>query len=247
MTIVLIDNGSLEPAATFNLRTVATQLSAAVGVHVHPISWKHSDRISLAALDGDTAAWTLLPWMAAQRAAGERDFVFIPFFISAQGAIGSALRQDLEKLQTPAAPFRFTFTASLASTDTIPRIVAARIRQTIKTAEITLTPPPVIVVDHGGPSPLSAALRNQIADMVRLLLGSTVGPVVAASMEGEEHPHNHPVLADQLRAPGFNTGPVIIALLFLSPGRHAGPGGDIAQICGAPKSKIRPSAATSPN
>lgn len=234
MTIVLIDNGSLEPAATLNLRTVASQLSAAVGVHVHPISWKHSDRISLAALDGDAAAWTLLPWMAAQLAAGERDFVFIPFFISAQGAIGSALRQDLEKLQTPATPFRFTFTASLASTDAIPRIVAARIRQTIKTAEITLTPPPVIVVDHGGPSPLSAALRNQIADMVRLLLpGSTVGPVVAASMEGEEHPHNHPILADQLRAPGFNSGPVIIALLFLSPGRHAGPGGDIAQICGA--------------
>ena len=233
MTIVLIDNGSLEPAATFNLRTVATQLSAAVGVHVHPISWKHSDRISLAALDGDAAAWTLLPWMAAQLAAGERDFVFIPFFISAQGAIGSALRQDLEKLQTPDTPFRFTFTASLASTDAIPRIVAARIRQTIDTAGLTLTPPPVIVVDHGGPSPLSAALRNQIADMVRLLLGSTVGPVVAASMEGEEHPHNHPVLADQLRAPGFNSGPVIIALLFLSPGRHAGPGGDIAQICGA--------------
>jgi sulfite reductase (NADPH) hemoprotein beta-component len=233
MTIVLIDNGSLEPAATFNLRTVATQLSAAVGVHVHPISWKHSDRISLAALDGDAAAWTLLPWMAAQLAAGERDFVFIPFFISAQGAIGSALRQDLEKLQTPDTPFRFTFTASLASTDAIPRIVAARIRQTIDTAGLTLTPPPVIVVDHGGPSPLSAALRNQIADMVRLLLGSTVGPVVAASMEGDEHPHNHPVLADQLRAPGFNSGPVIIALLFLSPGRHAGPGGDIAQICGA--------------
>ncbi len=231
MTVVLIDNGSLEPAATLNLRTVAAQISIAVGVRVHPVSWKHSDRISLAALDGDAAAWTLLPWMAAQLAAGERDFIFIPFFISAQGAIGSALRQDLEKLQTPATPFTFTFTASLADSDVIPKIVANRIRQILDAG--ALITPPVIVVDHGGPSPTSAALRNQITDVVRLLLADNVGTVVSASMEGAEHPHNQPLLADQLRAPGFNSSAVIVALLFLSPGRHAGPGGDIAQICGA--------------
>eukprot|EP01034_Spumella_vulgaris_P017256 gene17256-biopygen15159 len=117
MIVALIDNGSLEPAATLNLRAVAAQLSASVDVAVHPVSWKHSDRIPLDALDGDAAAWTLKPWMAAQLAAGERDFIFVPFFISPQGAIGSALRQDLENLQTPAAPFTFTFTASLADSD----------------------------------------------------------------------------------------------------------------------------------
>ena len=231
MTVALIDNGSLEPAATLNLRAVATQLSAATGVAVHPVSWKHSDRISLAALDGDAAAWTLKPWMAAQLAAGERAFVFVPFFISPQGAIGSSLRTDLENLQTPAAPFTFTFTASLASAGVVPQIVAARVRQTI--ANAALTPPAVIVVDHGGPSPASATLRNEIAASVRLLLGPAIGPLAAASMEGAEHAHNLPLLAAQLQAPGFASTDVIVALLFLSPGRHAGPGGDIARICGA--------------
>jgi hypothetical protein len=230
MIIALIDNGSLEPAATLNLRRVAAALSANVGVPVHPVSWKHSDRIAPADLDGTPAA-TLKPWMSAQLAAGERDFVFLPFFISPQGAIGSSLRDDLEKLQSPAAPFRSVFTTSLASAEVIPTIIADRIRQQIHTAG--LTNPPVIVVDHGGPSPASAALRDQIAAQVRTLLGPAIGPLVAASMEGEEHPHNLPLLADQLCKAGFDTGDVVIALLFLSPGRHAGAGGDIAQICAA--------------
>jgi len=230
MIIALIDNGSLEPAATLNLRRVAAALTANVGVLVHPVSWKHSDRIAPAELAGTPAA-TLKPWMSAQLAAGERDFVFLPFFISPQGAIGSSLRDDLEKLQSPAAPFRTVFTPSLASAQVIPPIIADRIRQKIQTAG--LTTPPVIVVDHGGPSPTSAALRDQVAAQVRALLGPAVGPLVAASMEGEQHPHNLPLLADQLCKAGFDTGDVVIALLFLSPGRHAGTGGDIAQICQA--------------
>lgn len=235
MTVALIDNGSLEPAATRNLRTVAATLAASVEVPVHAVSWKHSDRIPLAAMDGDPVGTTLAPFVRAHVAQGENHFVFVPFFISAQGAIGSSLRTDLEKLRAPAgtaaSSFDFTFTGSLADSGVIAQIVAARVRETIALAAIEQ--PPVIVVDHGGPSPASAALRNQIADEVSLLLGPAIGPLAAASMEGEDHAHNRPLLADQLRAPGFSTGNVIVALLFLSPGRHAGAGGDVAQICGA--------------
>ena len=49
-------------------------------------------------------------------------------------------------------------------------------------------------------------------------------------MEGEEHAHNHPLLADQLRTEGWNQGDLVVAPLFLSPGRHAGPDGDVAEI-----------------
>ena len=242
MTIAVIDNGSLEPAATRNLRAVAATLSADIDAIVHPVSWKHSDRIVLSPLDGDAPGVTLAPFVRAHVAAGSRHFVFTPFFISAQGAIGSSLREDLEKLQREhaATPFEFTFTSGLADAGVISQIVAARVRATISVAG--LDRPPVLVVDHGGPSPTSAALRNRLADDVRAHLCTEVASVTAVSMEGEEHPHNHPLLADALAALGASpTGAprdVVIALLFLSPGRHAGPGGDIAQICGTAETAL---------
>ena len=56
MIVALIDNGSLDPAAHRNLRAVARALTARAGVTVHAVSWKHSDRIPAATLDG-TPAW----------------------------------------------------------------------------------------------------------------------------------------------------------------------------------------------
>jgi sirohydrochlorin ferrochelatase len=232
MTIALIDNGSVEPAAHRALRLVAADLGTRTGHPVHTVSWKHSNRIAADLLDG-TPAVCLPDFVARNLAAGERGFLFIPFFISAQGAIGSSLRRDLETLQAAAtaAPFTVAFTDGLGARGAIAPIVADRIRT--RMAERALVRPPVIVVDHGGPSPASAAVRNTLTDEVRSLLGDAVGPVAAASMEGDEHPHNHPVLADQLRQPGFDRGDVIIAPLFLLPGRHAGPAGDLAEIADA--------------
>ncbi len=241
MIVALIDNGSLEPAAHRNLRALAAALGRRVGVQVHAVSWKHSDRIPAADLDG-TPAWTLRAFVRAMAALGQREFVFVPFFVSAQGAIGSALRQDLEELQrellptaavtpsgsgTEALPFAFTFTEGLSAHGTLGRILIDRIRATLTTRR--LVQPPIVVVDHGGPSARSAAVRNRLADHVRTELAGEIGAVTAASMEGE-HP---PLLAEVLRTPGIAGGDVIVAMLFLAPGRHAGPDGDIAQICAA--------------
>jgi sirohydrochlorin ferrochelatase len=233
MIVALIDNGSLEPAATRNLRAVAAALSAEAEVMVHAVSWKHSDRIPIDSLGGEEPGVTLATFIRTQLAAGRRQFVFVPFFISAQGAIGSALRGDLEKLRREhsATPFEFTFTTSLADGNVIARIAAARVRDTMATA--ALRHPSVIVVDHGGPSPASAMLRNELATEIRALLGPEIAALAAASMEGATHAHNRPLLAEQLRAPGFAVGDVVISPLFLSPGKHAGRDGDIAQICRA--------------
>lgn len=235
MTIALIDNGSLEPAAQLNLRAVAAALAERAGFTVQAVSWKHSDRIPANLLDGRPAQ-TLAPWVRAHLARGEREFVFIPFFISAQGAIGSALGGDLEHLQRETGGFDFIFTDGLARRDAIAGIVVDRVRETI--AARSLRQPSLIVVDHGGPSPTSAALRNALAVQIVAELGSTVGPANAASMEGEAHAHNRPLLAGLLGSPGFDRGDVVIAPLFLSPGRHAGDNGDIAQIRRAAESRL---------
>lgn len=227
MTIVLIDNGSLAAAAHRQLRATAAALSAQVGVPVHAVSWKHSDRVPAVELDGAPAA-TLAPWLRAQLARGEVEFLFVPFFISVEGAIGSALRRDLALLQREAGDFAFTFSAGLAEGGVLGEILADRIRETIATHG--LRTPAAIVVDHGGPSAESAALRNRIAVEVRALLGPAVRAIAAASMEGEAHAHNRPLLAEALTAPGFAGGEVVIAPLFLAPGRHAGADGDLAHL-----------------
>ena len=224
MIVALIDNGSLEPAAHRNLRTVAAELSSRTGVNVRAVSWKHSDRIPDDQLD-DTPAWTLQAFVRSLVALGQRDFVFVPFFISPQGAIGSALRNDLETLRRELGEFEFTFSAGLAAQGVIPKIVAERIRACISTN--SLHAPPVLVVDHGGPSAQSAELRDQLVAEIRVALAGLTGPVAAASMEGA-HP---PLLADQLTNSAFAGRDVVVAPLFLSPGRHAGPQGDLAQIC----------------
>lgn len=231
MIVALIDNGSLEPEAHRQLRTLARRLGEEAGTTVHAVSWKHSDRIPQAELDG-TPAWTLAPFVRSLHALGQREFVLIPFFISPQGAIGSALRRDLVALQEELGPFEFTFTAGLADRGVLTEIVADRIRRALAEAELGRLSP-VIVVDHGGPSPASASLRDRIAGELRRVLHGAIGPLAAASMEGGEHAHARPLLSEVLARRGFNQGDVLIAPLFLLPGRHAGPAGDLARLAEA--------------
>jgi sirohydrochlorin ferrochelatase len=231
MKIALIDNGSLEPAAHEGLRAAAAAIGALVHADVEAVSWRHSSRIRAEALRGGPAT-TLAPWVRAHVAAGEREFLFVPFFISPQGAIGSALRADLEALRAEPGPFEYAFAEGLGDGTALAAIVADRVRETAQA--LGLRRPAVVVVDHGGPSRNSSDVRNRVADAVRAALGGSASAVTAASMEspeGAEFTFNRPLLADALAAAG--QADVVIAPLFLLPGRHAGPGGDLEEIARA--------------
>jgi hypothetical protein len=222
MIVALIDNGSLEAGAHRQLRTLAAELSRRSGVEVHAVSWKHSDRAPVAELEG-VPGQVLVPFVRRQVAAGRRSFLFVPLFISAQGAIGSALRRDLEVLaREETGGFEFAFTPGLADAGVLPTILADRIREA--EAGSGRSEMPVVLVDHGGPSAESARLRDLVATEVSRLLHRPVRP---CSMEGA-HP---PLLGDVLAEPAFAGRDVVVAQLFLAPGRHAGPGGDIEEIC----------------
>jgi hypothetical protein len=227
--IALIDNGSLEPAAHAGLRAAAAAIGRLAEVHVEAVSWKHSDQIPSYALS-DGPALTLISWVLDQVAAGEDDFVFIPFFISPQGAIGSSLTRDLDALQKETTGFEYSFTDGLTA-ETLAAIVADRVREAV--ADAHLRRPQVIVVDHGGPSAASAIVRDRVANAAREELGAEFGGLSAASMESPDGPgfeFNQPLFAEALRQTGPLPGTVVVAPLFLSPGRHAGPGGDLALI-----------------
>ncbi|HMD60462.1 MAG TPA: CbiX/SirB N-terminal domain-containing protein [Opitutaceae bacterium] len=233
MRVALIDNGSLEPAAHESLRAAAARVAGRSGIRVEAVSWRHSDRVGPGSLDGG-AAWTLAPWIRARVSEGERSFVLVPFFVSPQGAIGSALRRDLEALSLEAGGLEFSFTRGLDAGADLAVIVADRVREAA--AAWGLVRPAVVVVDHGGPTRASAAVRDAVAEAARAILGASVGPLAAASMEspdGPGHEFSRPLLFDALAQPGFDAGDVVVAPLFLSPGRHAGPGGDLAGIARA--------------
>jgi hypothetical protein len=97
----------------------------------------------------------------------------------------------------------------------------------------------VALCDHGSPSAEVGRVRGlvagQLAEALRAagVLARLRAPLAQASMErreGSEYDFNEPSLAALLRSAPFNEGDVVLALLFLSPGAHAGPGGDIDQI-----------------
>jgi sirohydrochlorin ferrochelatase len=102
------------------------------------------------------------------------------------------------------------------------------------------TRPKVVLVDHGSPQAAVAAVRDHLGRQLHAELGDEVEAVAVASMErrtGAAYDFNEPLLATVLSTPPFDRGEVVVALQFLSPGRHAGPGGDIAMICAAAEAK----------
>ena len=55
-------------------------------------------------------------------------------------------------------------------------------------------------------------------------------PARHRARDGPEHDFNEPLLERALCSPPFDEGDVVLAMAFLLPGRHAGEGGDVAQI-----------------
>ena len=93
--------------------------------------------------------------------------------------------------------------------------------------------PQVVLVDHGTPSVRVNDVRCRLEHELRTLLGDRAAVVAAASMERRPDPRydfNEPLLESLLGTPPFDSGDVIVAMAFLSPGRHAGAGGDIDAI-----------------
>ena len=117
-------------------------------------------------------------------------------------------------------------------------MLADRVKDIIKTNNLIC--PSVIVLDHGSPEMEAAKVRDAITRQLCTLLPGAISGISPASMEsrgGREYDFNKPLLENQLRMEGFNQGDVIVAQLFLSPGKHAGPDGDIEAICRKAKSE----------
>jgi sirohydrochlorin ferrochelatase len=93
----------------------------------------------------------------------------------------------------------------------------------------------IVLVDHGSPAKNVSDVKTRTAELLAPHLPDGV-PLLQAAMErreGPEYDFNGPLLQDLLEKLGGENGSVKVAvsMLFISPGRHAGEGGDIAEIC----------------
>lgn len=226
---ILMDNGSLEPAATLALRELAVRLGEQVGQRVEPISLLHSSGVPAEKLN-DTPAEILEPALERRLKAGQNDFFVVPLFFGPSGALTDYLPTRLAHLRTKHPQLCVKLAAPLFAVgdDRLARILADQVRA------LGVASHCVALVDHGSPARAVTDVRNELAKQLGTLLGPDF-TVAASSMErreGAAYDFCEPLLAGLLRQPGWNSGDVTVAMQFLLPGRHAGPTGDVATICG---------------
>lgn len=238
----LFDNGSLRPEATLSLRTVASALAERIGTTVHPVSLLHSSGIDPGALEGRPAE-LLEPALDRFLTQGGREAVLVPLFFGPSAALTEYLPERLRALQARHPQARLAPAGWLVPEEDpgdtrIARGLADQIRALQRAGG--LGPVPVLLVDHGTPQRAVTAVRERLGQQVRAELGTEIHCLGTASMErreGPEYAFNEPLLEQALGRAPFNRGPVIIALQFLAPGRHAGAAGDIATICAHAEAK----------
>ena len=235
----LFDNGSRRAESTLSLRRVAAALMARAGGDVRAVSLLHSDQVPSGELGGEPARLLgpALRNFFAEHPAGTA--TLLPLFFGPSVAVTEqvparvrALRETFPRAHVRLAPCLVD--AADPSDRRVARMLAEQSRMTARAAGWRR--PKVLLVDHGSPTRAVTAVRDHLATQLRVELGGDAVTVGAASMErrdGAEFDFNEPLLARALRAEPFGSGEVVIALQFLSPGRHAGPGGDVATLCRA--------------
>lgn len=233
---LITDNGSYRPEATFSLRSLADRLGKRVGERIHPVSLLHSTKISANKLEGIPAE-TFEPFLLKMREKGIHRFHVTPMFFGPSAAILEYMPQRVQVLRESWPELEVRISPCVVDVndpddERMARILVDQIHATRN--ERGFERPAVALVDHGAPRIKVTEVRNHLAGQVRRLLSEEEFPaVVACSMErrdGDEYAFNEPLLERVIGAEGFRNE-VIVSMLFASPGRHAGPGGDVAKIC----------------
>ena len=230
--VFLIDNGSLRPQATFGLRCLAEGLAGRTGLRVEAVSLLHSHKIAADKLNG-VPATIVKRRLRECLAAGHHEFVCLPLFLGPSLAIADYLPQVVDELSGEYPELKVRIASVLAGEDfdapdpRLAQMLADQIR--------ALRPSPsmkVALVDHGTPIVEVNRVRNAVARQLSSELDlPLVLPCSMERREGGAYAFNDPLLERLGSVEDFAGGRLILAMFFLLPGRHAGEGGDVAEIC----------------
>lgn len=243
---ILVDNGSYKAASFLSLRRMAAAIEEQVqgAIAVVPASARFAEKIPPSELDGIPAE-SLEPALLRLADEGYREFIILPAFIGPSGTVSEFIPMVFDKVAASwsgPAPLMLKVARVVVDLDTEPndtRIAQILVEHVKATAAAKgLISYAVAVCDHGSPQAAVAAVRDHVAAQVATLLAGdeAIKSVAPCSMERRPEPAYdfcRPLLEDLLRdgsRPAFSAGDVIVALMFISPGKHAGAGGDIATI-----------------
>lgn len=233
--IILLDNGSKRPEATRNLRRLANALSSRVGETVHPVSLLHSASINPAELDGIPAD-TLEPFLLKQTKNGRRDFALAPLFFGKSRALEVLVPEISARVEALAGGLSIRLSDVLCPLpEGEPRLVKILADHVVDAvAEHDLRGADVVLVDHGSPISGVTAVRGWLANALAEHLEGKhdVREAVMERRPGAAYDFNGKLLEEALTAKETGRLPanVVLAMQFISPGRHAGEGGDIDAI-----------------
>lgn len=238
--IILVDNGSRRVDAVLNLNRLAGQLSERSGLAIDAVPLQHAHKIPPEefgdALDGQ-AVITFPEYVEKALQAGVDELVIIPLFFGHSRAISSFIPDTLNALQKTHGPFECTVADVLCPLPQGEPELARLLYDNLVSLAITpLTKLDYIVlVDHGSPARKVTDVRIKLAEQLAQHLPEQVLLLQAAMerREGPEYDFSGPLLKNLLEKLASENGvlEVAVAMQFISPGRHAGPGGDITEIC----------------
>lgn len=231
--ILLIDNGSKRADAVLSLRSMARALTAQLGASVDPISLQHADQISAEALGGEPAV-TLENYLINAVSSGERHFVLVPVFFGDSRALTSFVPDLFARLEDELGDIQWQLARPLYDvSETTPALLSI-LKDNIQSCDPDLRSH-VVLVDHGSPAPVVTAVRSGLAKALAKNLDITVHEACMERRAGPEYDFNGETLDAFLANMGKRGEEqrVTVAMLFVSPGRHAGSQGDIDGICRA--------------
>ena len=230
----LVDNGSLRAESVLYIRDIARQLSKVSGKTVNPAGIMHSHKVDPLKLNG-IPGLSMEAFFQSEEANEAECMHFIPMFLGPSLAITDWLKVKADEW-IAAKTGRDYKIADCLFQDGDERIANALYDQIIKyLSEHNQAKPYIILVDHGTPLREVNYVREEIGTQLAKKLQGTISGFSTASMErrdGDEYAFNDPLLEKLLmEIHSHGQKNVVLAQLFLAPGRHAGPEGDIEKIC----------------
>jgi sirohydrochlorin ferrochelatase len=233
--ILLCDNGSKVAEATLMLRKIAKNLSHKSGCKVDAVSLQHADSINPESLSNEPAQ-LLADYLAQQLKQGEKDFIILPLFFGKSRALTSFIPEQQRRLESQFGAFTIRIAEVLyplpQGDPALAEILYDNIRRSMLRDKLEAGD--FVLVDHGSPVPQVTEVRQRVASELNDLLGEN-NELLQAAMErreGKQYDFNGELLQDLLtRLASSGKKSAIVSLLFLLPGRHAGRGGDIEEIC----------------